>query len=564
MVDSHVAKGAASKGRTASLGLGSILRRVNAHLVASSIFLCVPYVPTRLNPADDPTRDREVRAPTRGFSVQNWSDDHILDLLALPPTRRWASNWVRLVLLQLGPEVMSLAKRNLYRQSAIGNTSLTLFPDPENHSVHFGLDFDATLGYPGEGWLLDFLLFGFLQMDFVGFCCGAFFVVLSLLSLSCLRSSFFLRLLCLLLCCCPGGAMAMPVFPATNTERLKSDFRRSQGPIPVGRPVLPVTGTLRQKLLQTFLEWTREEHIDFEWMLNHHYETIDEINLLLARYGRLLYDAGKSYNSYAELLNSITSWKPAIRRLLQGAWDLGYSWKRLEPGEHHVAMPPQILLGMVTTALLWGWIRFAGCLAMGFAGLLRPGEILAATRADLLLPADCGRTINHALLSIREPKSRFTNARHQTAKIDIQDMLLVCELAFQDLAPLQRLWPHSGQTFRSRFKSVLTALALPSVSSRDLRALDPGSLRAGGATYIISSTTECGELCRRRGRWANYKMMEIYVQELNALLYFKKISELARTKVLTVGGVFNYVLEKSFSFSQAGIPVAAWRILFSR
>lgn len=306
-----------------------------------------------------------------------------------------------------------------------------------------------------------------------------------------------------------------------------------------------------------------EETIDFEWMLNHHYESIDEINLVLARYGRLLYDAGKSYNTYAELLNSVTSWKPAIRRLLQGAWDLGYSWKRLEPGEHHVAMPPQVLLGMLTTAIYWGWLRFAGCLAIGLAGLLRPGEILAATRGDLLLPSDCGNTINHALLSIQEPKSRFTNARHQTAKIDIQDMLEVCELAFQRLSPLQRLWPHSGQTFRSRFKAVLTALALPSVSTDNVRALDPGSLRAGGATFIISST-ECGELCRRRGRWANFKMMEIYVQELNALLYFKKISQLAQSKVLAVGGIFPEVLEKAQAFHQAKIPLVAWRFLFSR
>ena len=297
-------------------------------------------------------------------------------------------------------------------------------------------------------------------------------------------------------------------------------------------------------------------------MLNHHYECIDEINVVLARYGRLAYDAGKSYNSYAELLNSITSWKPSIRRLLQGAWDLGYSWKRLEPGEHHVAVPPQILLAMVATSLLWGWINFAGCLSLGFAGLLRPGEILAATREDLLLPSDCGWTVDFALLSIREPKSRFTNARHQSAKIDIPDLIRVCELAFRKLAPGQRLWPYSGQTFRSRFRSILISLSLPSTSTHELRALDPGSLRAGGATYIIQMT-ENGELCRRRGRWANYKMMEIYVQELNALLYFRKISELARSKVLLVGSTFVEVLGRAESLHRAQIPSHVWPILFS-
>ena len=41
MVDSHVTKGASSKGRTASLGLGAVLRRVNAQIIAASgVSLC--------------------------------------------------------------------------------------------------------------------------------------------------------------------------------------------------------------------------------------------------------------------------------------------------------------------------------------------------------------------------------------------------------------------------------------------------------------------------------------------------------------------------------------------
>ena len=567
LVDSHVTKGAASKGRTASHGLGAILRRLNAHLVASSIFLCVPFVPTRLNPSDDPTRDREVRGPLPGLLLEDWTDSEVLDLLSLPPTRRWSSNWIRIILRILGPQVLRFHCRNEFRQAAtVKHRPVVVLSKEPSFSDHSKKEFDATLGFPGEGWNFPLLCsrYGFLQMDFASVWCAPFVFVLRLFFSVPRLGRLSLCWLLLLLCFASSpGAMAMPLFPVTTGEKTKADQRRHVGPIPVGRPVLPTTGSNRQKLLSSFLDWAKDEMIDFEWMLNHHYETIDEINLVLARYGRLMYDAGKSYNSYAELLNSVTSWKPAIRRLLQGAWDLGYSWKRLEPGEHHIAMPPQILLSMISTAILWGWLRFSGCLAIGFAGLLRPGELLAATRADLLLPSDCGKTIDHALLSIREPKSRFTNARHQSAKIDIPDLLELCELSFSDLSPLQRLWPHSGQTFRSRFKAVLSALSLPIVSTGQLRALDPGSLRAGGAIYIIS-TTENGELCRRRGRWANFKMMEIYVQELNALLYFKKISELARTKVLLVGGTFPEVLKKAQAFVQAKIPLHAWRILFSR
>ena len=565
LVDSHVTKGASSKGRTASIGLGAVLRRVNAHMIASSIFLCVPFCPTRLNPSDDPTRDKKVRDPIPGLNFETWDDAQLFDLIALPKTRRWAANWVRLVLKMLGPRVIYLHRRDLFRQTH-KNENLDLFPHDGGSSHHTFL-FDATLGFPGEGWLMFFVLgfpcLGLCSIWALPFCLCALMTVVFLCPCpSCPLSSRWLLLLCLLLCSAAPTAMAMPVFPATRGEQQKSDLRKGLGPIPQGRPVLPTTGSQRARLLESFLQWNREEGVDFQWMIQNHHQCIDEINIVVQKYGRLLYDAGKSYNSYAELINALTSWKPAIRRLMQGAWDLGYTWKRLEPGEHHVAMPPQILLAMVATAFLWGWLRFGGCLALGFAGLLRPGELLKSTRADLLLPMDCGYTINYGMLAIKEPKSRFTNARHQSVKIDIPDLLEVVQLTLGHLAPCQRLWPHSGQTFRLRFKSILEALSLPSSPQGGLRALDPGSMRAGGATYIIQ-TTECGELCRRRGRWANYKMMEIYVQELSSLLYLRKISNLAHRKVLEVGSIFPLVLQKARNFSNYSIPPSAWRFLFS-
>lgn len=45
MVDSHVTKGASSKGRTASVGLGAVLRRVNAQMV---VCLFAPHGITQL------------------------------------------------------------------------------------------------------------------------------------------------------------------------------------------------------------------------------------------------------------------------------------------------------------------------------------------------------------------------------------------------------------------------------------------------------------------------------------------------------------------------------------
>ena len=91
-----------------------------------------------------------------------------------------------------------------------------------------------------------------------------------------------------------------------------------------------------------------------------------------------------------------------------------------------------------------------------------------------------------------------------------------------------------------------------------------GSLRSGCATFIIL-TTENGELCRRRGRWANFKMMEVYVQECMALQYTTKKSQMTQGSTLfTWQELFRWRLTKSAIFRHAKIPENLWFFLFSR
>lgn len=356
--------------------------------------------------------------------------------------------------------------------------------------------------------------------------------------------------------------MAMPLFPKNPGEVARAAARASRPELPTGRPVLPVTNSLRQKYLDEFFHWTVEEGVDLQWMLDNHVSCIDELNLLVTKYGRLLYRNGKTYNQFAETLNGLTSLKPAIRRLMQGAWDLGYAWVRSEPSCHHVAIPAQILLSMATVALMWGWTACAGCLSLGFGGLLRPGEFLGGVRRDLTLPDDVDNMVDFALFTIRDPKTRFTQARHQSSKIDSPDLLKILKMAFLHLGPHQRLWPMSGQTFRVRFRQILVSLSLPTVSRDGQKPLDPGSLRAGGASFLLLAT-EDSELVRRRGRWANHKMMEIYVQEVTALTYTKQLDESALQRVTLTARSFPAVLQKAFALQGARIPHKAWFWIFS-
>ena len=164
-----------------------------------------------------------------------------------------------------------------------------------------------------------------------------------------------------------------------------------------------------------------------------------------------------------------------------------------------------------------------------WGALLRAGEFLAAFRSQLSLPRDVQFSVNFALVSIPEPKTRMTAARHQVEKLDIPDLMGVVDMAFGCLKPEEKLWHGSGQTLHNRLKQILLALQLPTTKTLQLKPLDLGSLRSGGPTWLIS-TTEQSDLVMRRGRWLNAKTMSIYLQESMAVLYLQKVSVTAKEK----------------------------------
>ena len=146
-------------------------------------------------------------------------------------------------------------------------------------------------------------------------------------------------------------------------------------------------------------------------------------------------------------------------------------------------------------------------------------------------PPAAGRLRDFAILSIKEPKARFSAAKHQSVRVDQPNLLAVVTSVFGPLAPEERLWPASGQTSRNRFKQVARALGIPTQPGRDILHLELASLRAGGATWMIMSSDN-PELVRRRGRWMNAKVTETYVQKVSCLHFLPQLSVAPRKLVL--------------------------------
>ena len=540
LVDSNVVRCAVSKGRTSSRGLMPILAKINAVSLAAGQYLCLPFCPTRLNPSDDPTRGVELRSPVREGATLRLSLSEWEDVASHKGLKSTAANWLRFVVLVGGTHLLSLRDQSSFRQPPVWEYRSFL-------NRAFPREFDSTLGFPGEGPLL-LLLWIFVASPLSSSFLGGrgtppFWISGAIL----------------------GGtrcAMAVTIEPRNPGDQRRADYRKRIGPLPTGRPVLKVTEKRREVLLSAFTRWLEGRGVVVDDLFVNTYQTIEEINTLLTAYGRELHLAGRPLNDFSETINSISSWKPQLRRTLQGAWDLAYSWVKTEPAVHHTAMPAQVLMACLSCCFAWGWVRMAGCLAMAWGGLLRAGELFQARRQDLQLPSDLAGSVPFALLAINEPKTRHSTARHQCSKLDIPDLVSTIELAFRSLRPSELLWDRSPQTMRNRLRSIFRALRLPVETYKGVRALDLGSLRPGGATHLLQ-TTESGDLVMRRGRWASYRVMSIYIQEVAATSFLSILEKSVREQVLELAFCFTTFLEQAWAFEQAKIPREVWYLLFT-
>ena len=215
LTDSNVARCALAKGRSSSYALSSVLRRIGSLMIAGGLYRCTPYVPTRLNVADDPTRDQRLRLKVGDFG--GWSREKFMDLALCRPLRRWCSNWLRLVLVALEFTLAPSARDLPHRRAC------------------FTIEFDRTLGFPGEGpWISSLALSPGFASSFVVLGLSllhAFPGRPALLRPPC-RSVFFLLVFFV---SSPGaGVLAMESGPRNAGDLVRIQNRLELGPLPEG------------------------------------------------------------------------------------------------------------------------------------------------------------------------------------------------------------------------------------------------------------------------------------------------------------------------------------------
>lgn len=134
-------------------------------------------------------------------------------------------------------------------------------------------------------------------------------------------------------------------------------------------------------------------------------------------------------------------------------------------------------------------------------------------------------------------------------------------MAFGRLGQKQPLWPYSGQTMRQRFHKLLSANSLGRLPRSFTRGLHLGSLRAGGASWLMA-VTDNPDLTRRRGRWITNKVIEIYVQEISAMQFIPNLPLASKRQITNGAALFPWMLEHVQCLHRMQIPASVWPIFF--
>ena len=567
LLDSTVARCAISKGRSSSKALQPLLKKACAVQIGAGLFPALNHAPTKLNVSDDPTRGREIRESSR-HSICEVVPLETLRELHMRRLPRFAANWVRLFLLVT---ILQPSEADGFAFGGVGVETEELVT-PVARSLDFGISFPEIITSLLSQIIISLPCFEFSSS--LSSCGLVLFVIALSAWISCrvlpaktpeklVRGRQFLGppvFLVFLSCFAMVGA---PMVPENRDEIARAE-QRSAIHLQADRVVLAQTRNNRKRLLLAFQTWLHDEHsVAWDDLIFASPPDPEAICQWLVLYGRELHAAGKSYNKYVETINGIATARPILRRQMAQAWDLAFAWLQDEPHQHHPALPQSILLSMLSTALLWGWPVVAAVLSLAWAGVTRIGEVIYACRRDLVLPSDSAPDIDYILVRINEPKSRGRAARHQSARIDPADLVSLISKVFENYAPSDRLWPSSAGTLRRRFNSLLSAVGLPTTRGPWGRPYDLGSLRPGGASWLLMRT-ENTELIRRRGRWQSMRTLEIYLQDIQVATALHKLDEPVRKKIARLAAGFPSILEKALVNLICKIPCNAWFFLYAQ
>ena len=224
------------------------------------------------------------------------------------------------------------------------------------------------------------------------------------------------------------------------------------------------------------------------------------------------YEDGESITTISDALCGLQHYSAGLEGSLGHSWRLFKIWRRVEKPRQAPPLPLSFLQGMIGRCLELEKLEFATCLAIGFWGMLRTGELLQLSTQQILLGAD------DLVIRLGLTKTGLRQAVDENVLVTDQPTWLLCSTLLtirkSQRHPDNLLWPRGAPAFREEFKQLIQFFRLQT-------SFKPYSLRRGGATHDFRSHGLM-EHTLLRGRWSTTSAARQYVQEgLSALTEIK-------------------------------------------
>ena len=259
---------------------------------------------------------------------------------------------------------------------------------------------------------------------------------------------------------------------------------------------------------------------------------------ILEKYALHLFSAGKRLYELRHLLVLVQQEYPRIRTVIAPCWQLVSKWELIQPLKHRRPLPESLFKAMFAIAMLWKWTRWAATLILGYEGISRIGEVLTATRGDLMLPSDSfDDSCSIAFLKIRKPKSRKRGiGRVQHIRVSEACTVQFLERHFGHLDSAVKLFPRSASAFRSRWDRILDVLKIP-VNCRPT----PAGIRGGGAILAYKRNRPIQDILWAM-RLTSITTLESYLQETAADSLLIRLPEDSKRKIRNAASFYPIAL----------------------
>eukprot|EP00438_Fugacium_kawagutii_P009954 Skav231148 [mRNA] locus=scaffold4611:65775:69738:+ [translate_table: standard] len=221
------------------------------------------------------------------------------------------------------------------------------------------------------------------------------------------------------------------------------------------------------------------------------------------------YSEGEGISYVGDALSGLHHYCPQLRGRLSKSWRLFKLWRRIEKPAQAPPFPQAFAEALIARSIELADLNLAVCLALGFFGMLRTGELLTLVPLQILVGQE------DAVIQLGATKSGLRRHQDENVVIDhgptivlLQEWMLWRQRQHSTTAPVFEAGAHA---FRTSFRRILNYFQLGST-------FRPYSLRRGGATADFRAHGQM-ERTLIKGRWGSTQSARIYIQEgLSALV----------------------------------------------